>query len=114
MKYLCLAFGDEAGWNALTDDEKDEVLAQDEVIRSRGATMSAVRPQVTSVRNWNRNLEVSNEPYVTGLPLAGFSIIEAEDVEEVVELVSNTPCARAHGVIEIRQFWDTRTEASNA
>ena len=40
-------------------------------------------------------------------PLAGFSIIEAEDVDEVVRLVSNTPCARAEGVIEIRPLWDT-------
>jgi hypothetical protein len=36
MKFLCLAFGDEAGWNSLGDEEKTEVLAQDEVIRSRG------------------------------------------------------------------------------
>ena len=107
MKFLCLAFGDEAGWNSLTDDEKAEVLAQDDVIRSQGATMSAVHPQVTSVRNWNRKLQVSNRPYVTGLPLAGFSIIEAEDVDEVVKLVSNTPCARAKGVIEIRPLWNT-------
>jgi len=107
MKFLCLAFGDEAGWDSLTDEEKVEVLAQDDVIRSRGATMSAVLPQVTSVRNWHRKLEVSNQPYMTGLPLAGFSIIEAEDVDEVVKLVSNTPCARANGVIEIRPFWDT-------
>jgi hypothetical protein len=40
------------------------------------------------------------------LPLAGFSVIEAQDVEEVVRLVSNTPCARARGVIEIRPFLD--------
>ena len=38
------------------------------------------------------------------LPLAGFSVIEAENVEEVVKLVSNTPCARARGFIEIRPF----------
>lgn len=110
MKFLCLAFGDEAGWDSLSDEEKDEALAQDDAIRSRGATMSAVLPQVTSVRNWNRRLEVSNEPYVTGLPLAGFSIIEAEDVDEVVKMVSNTPCARANGVIEIHPLWDTSGE----
>jgi len=107
MKFLCLAFGDEQGWNSLTDDEKAEVLAQDAVVRSRGAIMSAVRPQVTSVRNWDRKLEVLNRPQVTGLPLAGFSIIEAEDVDEVVKMVADTPCARAKGVIEIRPLWNT-------
>ncbi|MQA91379.1 MAG: hypothetical protein GEU90_14305 [Gemmatimonas sp.] len=36
------------------------------------------------------------------LPLAGFSVIEAEYLEEMVELVSTTPCAVARGVIEVR------------
>jgi hypothetical protein len=68
--------------------------------------MTAVRPAVTSVRNWNRSLEVSEGSFVAAnLPLAGFSIIEADNIEEVVDLVSNTPCARAQGVIEIRPFW---------
>ena len=108
MKFLCLAYGDEAGWNGLNDSEKKEVLAQDKVIQERGNLMSAVQPKVTAVRNWNKNLKVTegtDEHH--GLPLAGFSVIEAENVEEVVDLVANTPCARANGVIEIRPFWNT-------
>lgn len=67
--------------------------------------MSAVKNTVTSVRNWDGLLDVGNAPLAgTGLPLAGFSVIEAENVEEVIRLVSNTPCARANGVIEIRPF----------
>ncbi|MBM7061316.1 hypothetical protein JQX08_11430 [Pseudomonas sp. UL073] len=111
MKFLCLAYGDPAGWDSLSDAEQAEVLAQDEVIRSRGATMAAVRPQVTSVRNWDKQLEVTDQPLVAGLPLAGFSIIEAEDIYEVVKLVANSPCARARGVIEIRPFWDNPGDA---
>jgi hypothetical protein len=108
MKFLCLAYGDEEGWNSLTETERQEVLAQDEVIRDRGNLMSAVKSmKVTSVRNWGNNLEVINEPYAQNmLPLAGFSVIEAENVKEVIGLVSNTPCARAKGVIEIYPFWD--------
>jgi hypothetical protein len=107
MKFLCLAYGDEAGWNSLSEDKKREVLAQDAVIRERGNVMSAVQRTVTSVRNWDGHLEVNNESFVRNeLPLAGFSVIEAENVEEVIDLVSNTPCARARGVIEIRPFWN--------
>lgn len=107
MKFLCLAYGDEDGWNALSEEEKREALAQDAVIRDRGNLMSAVQRKVISVRNWDRNLEVNDEPSAPKeLPLAGFSVIEAENVEEVIGLVSNTPCARARGVIEIRPFWD--------
>jgi len=107
MKFLCLAYGDEAGWNSLSEEERREALAKDAVIRSRGNLMSAVQRAVTSVRNWDQNLQVNNEPFARNeLPLAGFSVIEAENVEEVIELVSNTPCARARGVIEIRPFWN--------
>lgn len=111
MKFLCLAYGDEAAWNALSDGEKEELLASDKVIRDRGNLMSAVRTEVTAVRNWDKKLEVTNGSQVqTELPLAGFSIIEAKDLDEVIELVANTPCARARGVIEIREFWKTEGE----
>lgn len=107
MKFLCLAYGDEAGWNSLSEEEQREALAQDAVIRDRGNLMSAVRGTVTSVRNWGGNLQVDNEPFARNeLPLAGFSVIEAGNIDEVIELVSNTPCARARGVIEIRPFWN--------
>jgi len=111
MKFLCLAFGDEDGWNSLSENEKQEVLAQDEVIRSRGDFMTAVKPEVTTVKNWDKHLEVEQGTLTKGsLPLAGFSVIEANNVEEVIAMVSNTPCARAKGYIEIRPFWDLGDE----
>lgn len=107
MKFLCLAYGDEAGWNSLSEDEQREVLAQDQTIRDRGNSMAAVQTKATSVRNWDRSLKVTDGPYPQHqLPLAGFSVIEADSIEEVIQLVSNTPCARAKGVIDIRPFWD--------
>lgn len=107
MKFLCLAYGDEAGWNTLSEDEKQEVLAQDAVIRDRGNLMSAVKPNVTTVRNWDGNLEVTEAAFsLPALPLAGFSVIEADSVDEVIGLVKNTPCARARGAIEILPFWE--------
>jgi hypothetical protein len=44
MKFLCLAYGDEAGWNSLDEREQQEALANDEKVRERGDLMSAVRP----------------------------------------------------------------------
>jgi hypothetical protein len=107
MKFLCLAYGDEDGWNALSADEKQDALAQDAMIQDRGDLMAAVRRTVTSVRNWDGNLNVEEKPFAQNeLPLAGFSVIEAKNMEEAITLVSNTPCARARGVIEIRPFWN--------
>ena len=108
MKFLCLAYGDEAGWNSLTQGQQRDALAHDAVIRDRGNLMAAVQPKVTSVRNWNGNLEVHEQPAShRDLPLAGFSVIEAANILEVIELVSKTPCARARGFIEIRPFLES-------
>jgi hypothetical protein len=111
MKFLCLAYGDEEGWNSLSDSEQQAALAHDAVIRNRGNLMSAVQPTVTSVRNWDGKPDVTDGAFFQHvLPLAGFSVIEAESLHEVTELVSNTPCARARGVIEIRPLWDLSKE----
>ena len=34
-------------------------------------------------------------------PVAGFAVIEAATLDEAVEIVSRTPCAVAHGVVEV-------------
>lgn len=108
MKFLCLAYGDEAGWRTLTADEQNDALQHDAAIRARGAQMSAVRPSVTTVRKWDGRLEARHEAARGGeLPLAGFSIIDAGSVDEVMALVQDTPCARARGFIEIYEYWDT-------
>ena len=107
MKFLCLAYGDEAGWNRLSAADKDEVLAADAAIRARGNLMSAVRPEVSTVTNWDGTTRLTETPYAKhALPLAGFSVIEAQTLEEVIRLVEKTPCARADGYIEIRALWE--------
>jgi hypothetical protein len=103
MKFICLAYGAEQDWKALSKEEQAELLAHDEVLRKRGALMAAVEPAVTTVRAWDGTSTVTTESFGRlGAPLAGFSIIDADSVEEAVRLVSQTPCARAKGAIEVR------------
>ena len=103
MKFLCLAYGDEKDWNVLTKKEQDEMLAQDELVRKRGALMAAVRTATTTVRAWDGKPTTTEGAFADSkAPLAGFSIIEAADLDEVIRLVAGTPCARAKGAIEIR------------
>jgi hypothetical protein len=103
MKFLCLAYGDERDWNTLTSDQQETLLKQDEVLRERGALMAAVKTHVVTVTAWDGTPVVIHEAYTSlKIPLAGFSIVEAADVDEVVRLVADTPCARAKGAIEIR------------
>ena len=56
MKYLCLAYGDEKDWNVLTKDEQGKLLAQDEILRNRGALVAAVQGTVTTVKAWMETL----------------------------------------------------------
>ena len=37
----------------------------------------------------------------SSLPLAGFGLIEADTLDQAVEMVAQTPCAVAHGVVEV-------------
>ena len=45
MKFLCLAYGDEEGWNSLSKDEQQEVLAQDDIV-----TLFGTEDQVRQAR----------------------------------------------------------------
>lgn len=103
MMFLILAYGAEADWNVLSEAEQENLLAQDEVLRQRGSLVAAVETDVTTVRAWNGTPETTNEPVASlPAPLAGFGVIEADDLDHAIQLVANTPCARARGAVEIR------------
>ncbi len=103
MKFLVLAYGHESDWKALSKREQDELLAQDQVLRERGDLVAALGPPPTTVRAWDGAPLATEGPFaVAPLPLAGFGIVEAADLDEAVRLVAGTPCARARGAVELR------------
>ncbi|HEX2832312.1 MAG TPA: YciI family protein [Thermoanaerobaculia bacterium] len=104
MKFLILAYGHERDWNVLTKEQQDALLVQDKVLRDRGDIVAAVKQeQAWVVKAWDGTAHVTNGAFgEAGLPLAGFGIIEARDLDEAVALVKDTPCARAKGAVEIR------------
>ena len=55
------------------------------------------------MRNHNGNgTQTENGAYLkSDLPIAGFALIEADGIEEAVDLVAKTPCAIAYGVVEV-------------
>ena len=106
MKFLCLAYGNGEDWVALPEERRAELLAQDEVLRRRGDFVAVVGDP-TVVQAWDGPVTTSAQPYATGAaPLVGFSIVEAEDLDEAVRLVAGTPCAVARGAIEVRPLLD--------
>jgi hypothetical protein len=103
MQFLCLAYGDEKDWEALSKDEQTTLLRQDDKLRERGTLMAAVETNVVTVTAWDGETKAVAGAFTDSrVPLAGFSVIEASSVNEVIQLVAGTPCARAKGAIEIR------------
>jgi hypothetical protein len=81
---------------------RDAAHAHDARLRKGGALMGiAGRP--VQVRNHDAaGVETASGPFLSSsLPLAGFAVIEAASLAEAVDMVSKTPCAVAHGVVEI-------------
>lgn len=103
MKYLVLSYGGAKDWGALSQDEQESLLAQDEVLRRRGSLVAAVENAVITVRTWDGTPRTTDEPFSPlTAPLAGFGVIEADDLNHAIQLVAHTPCARAKGAVEIR------------
>ena len=74
----------------------------DAQVRGGGAVMGVAGAPV-QVRNHDAaGVDSENGPFLqASLPVAGFALIEADSVEEAVETASRTPCAVAHGVVEV-------------
>ena len=81
---------------------RDAAHAHDATLRQDGVLMGIAGAPVP-VRNTDAaKVETTKGPFMTSaLPLAGFAIIEAANLDEALALVSRTPCAVAHGVVEV-------------
>ena len=100
--FITIGYGDSAGYERTDPAVRDEAHAHDERLRSAGILMGVAGPPV-QVRNHDADgMRSEQGPFMrSDLPVAGFAVIEAADVEEAARLVSGTPCAVAQGVVEV-------------
>jgi hypothetical protein len=103
MKYLCLVYGEEKKFEAMTDDE---CMAYDAALRKRGQCLAseALQPveTATTVRVRNGKVSISDGPFTeTKVQLAGFYLIDARDLNDAIQIASQLPPARV-GSIEVR------------
>lgn len=110
MKYLCMAYEEEAKLNALSRDEWDalrgETLAYVEELRRDGYLISAEPLQsvqtAATVRVRGGRVSITDGPFAeTKETLGGFFLVEAADLNEAIRLASRWPSARI-GSIEVR------------
>jgi hypothetical protein len=110
MKYLCMVFCDEKKLNALSESESqaldDESLAYDGDLRKRGHFVAAQALEsvhaATTVRLRSGKVSVTDGPFAeTNEQIGGFILIEAQDLNEAIQLASKIPSIRLGGV-EVR------------
>jgi hypothetical protein len=101
-KYITVGYGDEAGYERTAPEIRNAAHAHDDELKRRGALIGIAGPPV-QVRNPDASgVQTQHAAFMSSaLPIAGFAVIEAVDLQEAVRLVSQTPCAVAHGVVEV-------------
>ena len=101
-RFVTIGYGDRDGYDRTAVPIRDAAHAHDAKLLEQGALMGIAGSPV-QVRNPDAaRLETTAGPYMSSsLPVAGFMVIEAADLAEAVRMVSQTPCAVAHGVVEV-------------
>ena len=100
--FVTIGYGDRAGYDRTAPALRDAAHEHDARLRSEGAAIG-IAGTPTQVRNHDAaGVETESGPFMrSSLPVAGFAVIEASTMAEAVEIVSRTPCAVAHGVVEV-------------
>ncbi len=110
MRYLCLIYEDEKGFERLPKEEADAVFGEYDTftqdVKKSGHLLAgeALQPTVTAttVRVRNGKTQTTDGPFAeTKEQLGGFYLIDAKDLDEAILLASKIPPARA-GSIEVR------------
>jgi len=101
-RFVTIGYGDRAGYERIDPAIRDAAHRHDACLRANGALMGRAG-QPVQVRNHDESgVDRSEGQFLrSDLPIAGFMVIEAIDLEEAISLVSKTPCAVAYGVVEV-------------
>lgn len=101
-KFVTIGYGDQEGYDRTAPAVRNAAHKHDEELRSCGALMGIAGAPVQVRNPGAEGLQTRDDAFMSSaLPIAGFAIIEANDLSSAIELVSRTPCAVAYGVVEV-------------
>lgn len=101
-KYVTVGYGDPAGYERTAPEVRAAAHAHDEELMRQGALIGIAGSPVQVRNPDDAGVRSVNGAFMSSpLPIAGFAVIEAVDLAEAVRLVSRSPCAVAHGVVEV-------------
>lgn len=101
-KFITVGYGDEAGYRSTPASVRDAAHAHDARLKAGGALMGVAGGPVQVRNPGDRGVQTLAGPYMKSeLPIAGFGVLEARSLDEAVAMASKSPCAVAHGVVEV-------------
>ncbi len=101
-KFVTIGYGDREGYDRTDPEVRDAAHAHDARLRNAGAEMGMAGTPVQVRNHGGAGAETETGPFLRStLPVAGFAVIEAATMADAVEMASRTPCAVAHGVVEV-------------
>lgn len=122
MKYLCLVYHEEKKLDALSQAELDahvgDCIAWMLELEKSGRHIFSAGVQsfrrATTVRDRNGKLSITDGPFAeTKEYLGGFTLLDARDLNEAIQLASRLPAARL-GSIEVRPILESDVELIDA
>ena len=113
MKYLCLGYHREKLWEELGDRERraliEESVAYEALLRKNGHCLDGTALQganaATTLRfeGGSGRMTITDGPFAeTKEQLGGVMVLEAADLNHAIALMSQLPCMRVGGSLEIR------------
>jgi hypothetical protein len=111
VKYICLGYIEDGKWEGLSESERnammEECFAYDDVLRKNGHFAGGEALQSASnavtLRWRDGKVAVTDGPYAeTKEHLGGILILEANDLNHAIQLMSKHPGVRLGGPFEIR------------
>ena len=114
MQYLLALYADEAAFNRMTPEQKQQGLAAymayTQALQAAGVYRGSnrLRPisTATTVRTTEGKLQVVDGPFIESREqLGGYFLIDVPDLDAALSWASKCP-AVGHGVVELRPIWD--------
>lgn len=101
-KFVTIGYGDRAGDERTAPEVRDAAHDHDARLRADRAFIGIAGSPVQVRNPDSAGIETTGVAFMrSDLPVAGFAVIDAESMHEAVALVAKTPCAVAHGVVEV-------------
>ena len=107
MQYGLLIYGEDGRWETFSKEEQEAMtqeymaIAQDG--RTRGGADLGDLGSATTVRVQDGKTLTTDGPFAeTKEYLGGFFLVEADNLDEAIEIASAIPAARTGGAVEVR------------